>query len=33
MLTTAMGEAVSDWVVKEYNPYLGVVAVFTVFVA
>ena len=31
ILTTAMGEAVSDFLVKEYNPYLAVLAGFIVF--
>ena len=31
ILTTAMGEAVSDFMVKEYNPYLAVLAGFVVF--
>ena len=33
LLTTAMGEAVSDWVVLDINKYLGVVLGFAVFVA
>jgi len=33
LLTTAMGEAVSDWVVLDVNKYLGVVLGFAVFVA
>jgi len=32
LLTTAMGEAVSDWVVLDVNKYLGVVLGFAVFV-
>ena len=31
LLTTAMGEAVSDFLVKQYNPYLAVFASFVVF--
>jgi uncharacterized membrane-anchored protein len=31
ILTTAMGEAVSDYLVKQYNPYLAVFAGFVVF--
>jgi len=31
ILTTAMGEAVSDFLVKRYNPYLAVLAGFVVF--
>jgi uncharacterized membrane-anchored protein len=31
ILTTAMGEAVSDYLVKHYNPYLAVLAGFVVF--
>jgi uncharacterized membrane-anchored protein len=31
ILTTAMGEAVSDFLVKQYNPYLAVFAGFVVF--
>jgi uncharacterized membrane-anchored protein len=31
ILTTAMGEAVSDFMVKRYNPYLAVFAGFVVF--
>ena len=33
VLTTAMGEAVSDFLVKTYNPYLAVFAGFVVFAA
>jgi hypothetical protein len=33
LLTTAMGEAVSDFMVLEVNKYLGVVLGFAVFVA
>jgi uncharacterized membrane-anchored protein len=32
VLTTAMGEAVSDYLVHRYNPYLAVIAGFVVFV-
>jgi uncharacterized membrane-anchored protein len=31
ILTTAMGEAVSDFLVRRYNPYLAVMAAFVVF--
>jgi uncharacterized membrane-anchored protein len=33
ILTTAMGEAVSDYLVHRYNPYLAVIGGFLVFVA
>src|SRR5579871_932457 len=33
ILTTAMGEAVSDYLVHRYNPYLAVISGFVVFVA
>jgi uncharacterized membrane-anchored protein len=33
ILTTAMGEAISDYLVHRYNPYLAVITGFVVFVA